>query len=56
MLKDKNIPKSELTQIKKVYQSTYDFERFLVKNKILSYKRQSKIIDVGTGIGSNLKY
>ena len=56
MLKDKNIPKSELTQIKKVYQSTYDFERFLVKNKILSYKRQSKIIDVGTGIGSNLRY
>ena len=56
MPKDKKIPKSEVSQIKKVYQSAYDFEKFLVKNKILSYKRQNKIIDIGTGIGSNLRY
>jgi len=56
MPKDKKIPKSEVSQIKKVYQSTCDFEKFLVNNKILSYKRQNKIIDIGTGIGSNLIY
>jgi len=56
MAKDKNIPKSEVFQINKVYQSTVDFNKFLLENNILSNNKKTKVLDLGTGIGSNLKY
>ena len=56
MAKDKNIPKSEVIQINKIYQSTIDFNKFLLENNILSNNKKTKVLDVGTGIGSNLKY
>ena len=48
-------PKSEILQFHNVYQSTYDFEKFLKRNKVLN-KKTNYILDVGTGLGANLKY
>lgn len=56
MAKDKNIPKSEVIQINRIYQSTVDFNKFLLENNILSNNKKTKVLDVGIGIGSNLKY
>ena len=46
---------SELTQLHKPYESTIRFEKFLKKNKLLT-KKTKNIIDIGSGIGSNLHY
>jgi len=47
---------SKIIQLKNIYQSTIDFENFLRKNKVLNLERKNQIVDVGTGIGSNLHY
>ena len=46
---------SELTQLHKPYESTIRFEKFLKENRLLT-KKTNKIIDIGSGIGSNLHY
>ena len=51
-----NIFYSELRQHSKPYNSTIAFEKFLFRNKVLSVKKSQCILDVGTGIGSNLRY
>ena len=48
----KNYNKSELSQFKKIYQSTREFNKFL--SKYLSHSK--KVIDVGSGIGGTLSY
>ena len=47
--------KGEISQFKKPYDSTIQFEKFLLKNKVLS-KNTTSIVDVGTGLGANLNY
>lgn len=56
MYKNNKIPQSEVLQQKKPYQSTIDFYNFLLEHKVLSSIKKNKVLDVGTGIGSNLKY
>lgn len=46
---------AERRQFYRPYESTVEFEKFLKKNKCLN-SSTSKILDVGTGIGSNLQY
>jgi hypothetical protein len=46
---------SEIKQFYKPYQSTIRFEKFLKSNRIIN-SNTKKIIDIGTGIGSNLDY
>tara|TARA_B110000503_G_C7147564_1_gene413666 strand:- start:484 stop:1233 length:750 start_codon:yes stop_codon:yes gene_type:complete len=48
-------PKSELIQYQKPYNSTVDFYKFLSKLNLFN-KNIKNIIDIGTGIGSNLQY
>ena len=55
-MKNSKFPKSEILQRQKPYQSTIDFQNFLLENKVLSHIKKKKVLDVGTGIGSNLKY
>ena len=55
-MKNDKIPKSEILQRQKPYQSTIDFQNFLLENKVLSHIKKKKVLDVGTGISSNLKY
>ena len=54
-IKTNYIPKSELNQFKKPYNSTIAFYNLLSKLKLFN-KNTKRIIDVGTGIGSNLQY
>lgn len=51
----KYVPKLELIQNKKPYNSTIAFYNLLSKLKLFDHKTKN-IIDIGTGIGSNLKY
>ena len=51
----KYIPKSELNQFKKPYNSTIAFYELMSKLKLFN-KNIKNIIDIGTGIGSNLQY
>jgi len=46
---------SELVQLYNPYASTIRFEKFLKQNNLLTAKTK-KIIDIGSGIGSNLQY
>ena len=46
---------SELIQLYKPYESTKAFYNQIQKSKLLNRKTKS-IIDIGTGIGSNLQY
>tara|TARA_B100000767_G_scaffold73582_1_gene70249 strand:- start:1344 stop:2048 length:705 start_codon:yes stop_codon:yes gene_type:complete len=46
---------SEITQFNKPYDSTIAFYELLLKLKLLN-KNTKNIIDIGTGIGSNLKF
>ena len=46
---------SELTQLYKPYESTIAFYNQLQKSKLIN-KNTKNIIDIGTGIGSNLQY
>jgi SAM-dependent methyltransferase len=47
---------SEIFQLKKPYYSTIQFEKFLLKNKILKNKKVNKVLDVGCGLGANIQY
>jgi 16S rRNA G527 N7-methylase RsmG len=47
-----NINKSELSQFKKVYQSTIKFDKFLEQK----LQNSEKILDIGSGIGGTLSY
>lgn len=49
------IPKSELKQFKKPYNSTIAFYNLLSKLNLFN-KKIKNILDIGTGIGSNLQY
>jgi ubiquinone/menaquinone biosynthesis C-methylase UbiE len=46
---------SEVTQFTKPYESTIAFQKLLSKLNLLN-KKTKNIIDIGTGIGSNLQY
>ena len=54
-LKIKSMKDSELVQLYNPYASTIRFEKFLKQNNLLTAKTK-KIIDIGSGIGSNLQY
>ena len=43
--------KNEILQLKNVYESTIEFEKFIKKNK--GFKKAKTILDAGCGIGSN---
>ena len=47
-------PKNEFLQLKKVYESTVQFEKFIKMNK--GFKKVNNILDAGCGIGSNSYY
>jgi SAM-dependent methyltransferase len=47
--------RSELTQLKKVYQSTTSFENFLKQNRVLN-KTTNSVLDIGCGYGSQIQY
>lgn len=47
--------RSELTQLKKIYQSTTDFENFLIQNGALD-KTTNSVLDIGCGYGSQIQY
>ena len=52
----KNIyAKSELVQLKNIYQSTIAFEKFLIQNKALN-KNTKTVLDAGCGFGSQIQY
>lgn len=46
---------SEIKQFKTPYQSTLDFEKFLIKNNVFNNKTKN-ILDAGCGSGANLNY
>jgi ubiquinone/menaquinone biosynthesis C-methylase UbiE len=46
---------SEIFQLKKPYYSTIQFEKFLLKNKILKNKKVNKVLDVGCAKGFLVK-
>ena len=46
---------SELSQFYKPYESTIAFHKLLLKLNLINKKTKS-IIDIGTGIGSNLHF
>ena len=46
--------KKELYQINRPYQSTIDFNKFIIKKK--QFKPKTKILDAGCGIGNNTIY
>jgi SAM-dependent methyltransferase len=47
---------SEIFQLKKPYYSTIQFEKFLLKHKILQNKNVNNVLDVGCGLGANIQY
>jgi hypothetical protein len=49
------IKNAEINQLRKPYQSTLDFEKFLKTHKVLNSK-MSNVLDVGCGLGANLNY
>ena len=49
------IKNTEINQLRKPYQSTLDFEKFLKTHKVLNSK-MSNVLDVGCGLGANLNY
>jgi len=54
-MKSIKFARSEIVQLKNIYQSTQDFFNFLKKKKILT-KETKRIIDAGCGYGSNIQY
>lgn len=54
-MKNIKLAKSEINQLKNIYQSTKDFFNFLQVNKIIN-KNTRKVIDAGCGYGSNIQY
>ena len=46
---------TEIKQLNYPYQSTLDFENFLIRNKVLNSKTKN-ILDIGCGLGANLRY
>ena len=46
--------KTEILQLKKIYESTIEFEKFIKKNR--GFKNVKTILDAGCGIGSNSYY
>ncbi len=54
-MKNIKFAKSEIRQLKNIYQSTHDFFKFLESNKVLNNKT-SKVLDAGCGYGSNIQF